>query len=125
MKMRFLFFIALLLQILAWFPATCRLLPSPNHHTFQQPGTIVSLSPVSVEASYSSLQESEETGAGGSYRGIDKVGSRPPNCEHKCDSCYPCLAIQVPTITSHLGIQFANYEPESWKCKCGPSVYSP
>jgi hypothetical protein len=60
-------------------------------------------------------------------KGISKIGSSPPNCEHKCYGCVPCEAIQVPTTSrhSHLGIQYANYEPEGWKCKCGPSFYSP
>ncbi|XP_057457317.1 EPIDERMAL PATTERNING FACTOR-like protein 6 [Lotus japonicus] len=62
-----------------------------------------------------------------------RIGSSPPSCEHKCYGCTPCEAIQVPSTSrsssrrrhSHLGIQYANYEPESWKCKCGPSFYSP
>ncbi|CAJ1955449.1 unnamed protein product [Sphenostylis stenocarpa] len=61
-------------------------------------------------------------------RGVSKIGSSPPNCEHKCYGCTPCEAIQVPSTTSrrsHLSVQYANYEPESWKCKCGPSLYSP
>ncbi|RDX96747.1 EPIDERMAL PATTERNING FACTOR-like protein 3, partial [Mucuna pruriens] len=60
--------------------------------------------------------------------GVSKIGSSPPSCEHKCYGCVPCEAIQVPSTSSrhsHLGIQYANYEPESWKCKCGPSFYSP
>ncbi|KAK7349260.1 hypothetical protein VNO77_06487 [Canavalia gladiata] len=59
---------------------------------------------------------------------MSKIGSSPPSCEHKCYGCVPCEAIQVPSTNSrrsHLGIQYANYEPESWKCKCGPSFYSP
>lgn len=62
------------------------------------------------------------------YDGVSKIGSSPPSCEHKCYGCVPCEAIQVPSTStrrSHLGIQYANYEPESWKCKCGPSFYSP
>ncbi|KAK7325107.1 hypothetical protein VNO77_29190 [Canavalia gladiata] len=61
-------------------------------------------------------------------RGLSKIGSSPPSCKHKCYGCTPCEAIQVPSTSSrrsHLGIQYANYEPESWKCKCGPSFYSP
>ncbi|KAI5422562.1 hypothetical protein KIW84_045844 [Lathyrus oleraceus] len=58
-------------------------------------------------------------------RGVSKIGSSPPSCEHKCYDCYPCEAIQVPSTSNHLGIMYANYEPESWKCKCGPSLYSP
>ncbi|XP_019442594.1 PREDICTED: EPIDERMAL PATTERNING FACTOR-like protein 6 [Lupinus angustifolius] len=57
-------------------------------------------------------------------KGVSKIGSSPPNCENKCYGCVPCEAIQVPS-KSHLGIQYANYEPESWKCKCGISFYSP
>jgi len=59
----------------------------------------------------------------------NKIGSSPPSCEHKCYGCNPCEAIQVPSTESskrnHLSLQYANYEPESWKCKCGPSFYSP
>ncbi|KAI3773326.1 hypothetical protein L1987_47851 [Smallanthus sonchifolius] len=54
----------------------------------------------------------------------NRIGSRPPSCEHKCYGCSPCEATQVPT-TSRVGIQYTNYEPEGWKCKCGPSLYSP
>ena len=58
----------------------------------------------------------------------NKIGSSPPSCEHKCYGCEPCEATQVPTTTSshsHLDIQYTNYEPEGWKCKCGPTFYSP
>ncbi|ONK80959.1 uncharacterized protein A4U43_C01F23720 [Asparagus officinalis] len=54
-----------------------------------------------------------------------RVGSRPPNCEHKCWGCEPCMAIQVPTTTDQLSPQYANYEPEGWKCKCGSTFYNP
>lgn len=58
-------------------------------------------------------------------RGIEnRIGSRPPSCDHKCYGCSPCEATQVPT-NSHVGIQYTNYEPEGWKCKCGPTFYSP
>ncbi|GAB2269218.1 hypothetical protein Dimus_004146 [Dionaea muscipula] len=60
-----------------------------------------------------------------SYKEERKIGSRPPNCEHKCYGCSPCEAVQVPTITGHFSIQYANYFPEGWNCKCGPSFYSP
>ncbi|KAJ9190346.1 hypothetical protein P3X46_001562 [Hevea brasiliensis] len=61
-------------------------------------------------------------------KGLNKIGSSPPSCEHKCFGCTPCEAIQVPTTSKthyHLGVNYANYEPEGWKCKCGPSFYSP
>ncbi|KAL5579446.1 hypothetical protein UlMin_011888 [Ulmus minor] len=59
--------------------------------------------------------------------GAPQSGSSPPSCENKCYGCNPCEAIQVPTTSKqrHLGIQFANYEPEGWKCKCGTSFYTP
>lgn len=67
--------------------------------------------------------------AAGYPKGITKIGSTPPSCEHKCHGCTPCEAIQVPAIsktgTHHLSVNYANYEPEGWKCKCGPSFYSP
>ncbi|CAA0821146.1 EPIDERMAL PATTERNING FACTOR-like protein 3 [Striga hermonthica] len=59
------------------------------------------------------------------YKEMKKMGSRPPSCEHKCYGCMPCEAIQVPTTNRVLGPQYTNYEPEGWKCKCGPTFYSP
>ncbi|PWA35755.1 hypothetical protein CTI12_AA606560 [Artemisia annua] len=53
-----------------------------------------------------------------------RMGSSPPRCEHKCYGCSPCEATQVPT-TRDVTIQYSNYEPEGWKCKCGPALYSP
>ncbi|CAN4089109.1 unnamed protein product [Withania somnifera] len=53
------------------------------------------------------------------------IGSSPPSCEHKCYGCMPCEAIQVPTKTGRVGVQYTNYEPEGWKCKCGPAFYTP
>ncbi|KVI01168.1 hypothetical protein Ccrd_020556 [Cynara cardunculus var. scolymus] len=52
-----------------------------------------------------------------------RVGSRPPRCEHKCKGCSPCSPIEVPT--AHLGPQYANYEPEGWKCECGSVFFNP
>ncbi|KAK7282159.1 hypothetical protein RIF29_10743 [Crotalaria pallida] len=57
-------------------------------------------------------------------KGVSKIGSSPPSCENKCYGCVPCEAIQVPS-KSNLSIQYSNYEPESWKCKCGLSFHSP
>ncbi|KAK8581142.1 hypothetical protein V6N13_144185 [Hibiscus sabdariffa] len=117
----------LALQIVRWTCATSRPL-APNDGLGSRPpgqkpeALQVSLS--SKETSSQSLKSMERAG-GESKVGI---GSSPPNCEHKCYGCTPCEAIQVPTTTSkrvHVGLQYANYEPESWKCKCGPSFYSP
>ncbi|XP_073290703.1 uncharacterized protein [Primulina huaijiensis] len=59
------------------------------------------------------------------YKEINMIGSSPPSCDHKCYGCMPCEAIQVPTTSSRVGLQYTNYEPEGWKCKCGPTFYSP
>ncbi|XP_056176975.1 EPIDERMAL PATTERNING FACTOR-like protein 6 [Syzygium oleosum] len=58
-------------------------------------------------------------------RGLSRLGSRPPNCEHKCRGCEPCEAIQIPATTDRASVQYANYEPEGWKCKCGSSFFDP
>ncbi|KAE8688647.1 EPIDERMAL PATTERNING FACTOR-like protein 3 [Hibiscus syriacus] len=93
------------------------------HQTGQKPEALqVSLSS-SMERAGATTKE--ENGERESKVGI---GSSPPNCEHKCYGCTPCEAIQAPITTSkriRVGLQYANYEPESWKCKCGPSFYSP
>ncbi|KAL6996309.1 hypothetical protein U1Q18_006443 [Sarracenia purpurea var. burkii] len=74
----------------------------------------------------SEAEEEADLSAGGvDDEGRNKMGSRPPSCEHKCLGCMPCEAIQMPTTTARVGVQYANYEPEFWKCKCGPSFYSP
>ncbi|GMH03769.1 hypothetical protein Nepgr_005608 [Nepenthes gracilis] len=119
------------MQIVTWVSATSRHL-APNHddHGDEKQGN--GSSPDSYPIKFSSKQfledlkhmeeNREETKA---YEGEKKIGSRPPNCENKCYGCIPCEAIQSPTITRHLDLEYANYLPEGWKCKCGPSVYSP
>ncbi|KAI4386946.1 hypothetical protein MLD38_004819 [Melastoma candidum] len=67
-----------------------------------------------------------------------KIGSSPPRCVDKCDGCIPCVPVEVPAITNSGGswgprhhrdggihVQYTIYEPEGWKCKCGPSLYIP
>ncbi|XP_021898891.1 EPIDERMAL PATTERNING FACTOR-like protein 1 isoform X1 [Carica papaya] len=58
-------------------------------------------------------------------RELSRLGSRPPDCEHKCGGCRPCNAIQIPANSHHFGVEYANYEPEGWKCKCGTSFFNP
>ncbi|KAK7281228.1 hypothetical protein RIF29_09016 [Crotalaria pallida] len=60
-----------------------------------------------------------------SFRGLSRLGSTPPRCEHKCGGCNPCDPIQIPTTKDIIGVQYANYEPEGWKCKCGNSYFNP
>ncbi|XP_034691734.1 EPIDERMAL PATTERNING FACTOR-like protein 2 [Vitis riparia] len=71
-----------------------------------------------------------------------QIGSRPPKCERRCNSCGHCEAIQVPanpqvktpntnsstvfgTIAYSRGDDNSNYKPMSWKCKCGNFVFNP
>ncbi|KAI9102950.1 hypothetical protein K1719_023389 [Acacia pycnantha] len=113
MKARFCCFI-LALQLLSCV-SLARLLPSlpgPEQVTPEPNQDLVSSE---------SMREKYETR-------VSKIGSTPPICEHKCNGCSPCEAMQVPSTSrqhNHMGVQYANYEPESWKCKCGPSFYSP
>ncbi|XVF88784.1 hypothetical protein PTKIN_Ptkin19aG0079200 [Pterospermum kingtungense] len=58
-------------------------------------------------------------------RMLGRLGSRPPNCHGKCGRCTPCIATQIPATSDKLGIQYTNYEPEGWKCKCGSTFFNP
>ncbi|XP_044494883.1 EPIDERMAL PATTERNING FACTOR-like protein 5 [Mangifera indica] len=124
MKGRLFFsFILLTSQMVIWVSASSRpLAPSDAlAAAAHQPGQ----SPLNSDTKMNS-EEGTKTTNEEAYSGI---GSSPPSCEHKCYGCIPCEAVQVPTTThhkkSHLGILYANYEPEGWKCKCGPSFYGP
>ncbi|XP_022715169.1 EPIDERMAL PATTERNING FACTOR-like protein 3 isoform X1 [Durio zibethinus] len=135
-----LFCFLLALQIVSWTSATSMPLAPNDGFGVHQPGHSpqslqVSLGPSSSskEISLQSFKSKEGMAATINKEAnaeVDSklgIGSSPPSCEHKCYGCIPCEAIQVPTTTkrSHVGLQYANYEPESWKCKCGPSLYSP
>lgn len=71
-----------------------------------------------------------------------QIGSRPPRCDHRCQSCTHCEAIQVPTNpqtkngkknsgSQVKSIEYAridgnsNYKPMSWKCKCDNLIFNP
>ncbi|XP_039064573.1 EPIDERMAL PATTERNING FACTOR-like protein 2 [Hibiscus syriacus] len=71
--------------------------------------------------------EAKQGGGVEAYRSrmVGRVGSRPPNCQRKCGGCTPCVATQMPATTDELGIQYTNYEPEGWKCKCGSTFFNP
>lgn len=32
-----------------------------------------------------------------------RLGSTPPSCHNKCNQCHPCMAVQVPSLTSQNG----------------------
>nr|XP_004513488.1 uncharacterized protein LOC101495520 [Cicer arietinum] len=56
---------------------------------------------------------------------LSRIGSRPPRCEHKCGECIPCNPIQIIHNNKQQHLQYTNYEPEGWKCKCGTSYFNP
>ncbi|TKY48276.1 EPIDERMAL PATTERNING FACTOR protein 3 [Spatholobus suberectus] len=135
MKTRFFCFL-LALQIASWVSVVAKR-PFPPSDGMSHPGPkeapgTVSSPPNTVESEKGLMMGREEVMSDvmeeAHDRGVSKIGSSPPSCEHKCYGCTPCEAVQVPSTSSrrsHLGVQYANYEPESWKCKCGPSLYSP
>lgn len=71
------------------------------------------------------------------------IGSRPPRCDKRCNSCEHCEAVQVPIATQahsrkrsrfsaaisniaySRGDGISNYKPMSWKCKCGNLIFNP
>ncbi|KAL3525559.1 hypothetical protein ACH5RR_013931 [Cinchona calisaya] len=76
--------------------------------------------------------------------GNSEIGSRPPRCDGKCNTCGHCEAIQVPanpqnreghknyfaTISTvsyggRGGEDYPNYKPMCWKCKCGDLIFNP
>ncbi|PRQ51403.1 hypothetical protein RchiOBHm_Chr2g0143991 [Rosa chinensis] len=119
------------LQIMSWVSATSRLFPPSNGLDVHQAGS----GPNADQSSDVTLEQGLTSSTIGvakkneiaNYSGGSKIGSSPPSCENKCYGCTPCEAIQVPTTKkhTHFRVQYANYEPEGWKCKCGPSFYSP
>ncbi|KAJ4717864.1 Epidermal patterning factor-like protein [Melia azedarach] len=112
-------FLFLAIQILSCVSATSRTFAPTHDLAVHQPVPTQSPQPAPAITTDTNLSPKKGLNVN------SKIGSTPPSCEHKCYGCIPCEAIQVPTTSSHLGIQYANYEPEGWKCKCGPSLYTP
>ncbi|KAK1361745.1 Epidermal patterning factor-like protein [Heracleum sosnowskyi] len=81
-----------------------------------------------------------------------RLGSTPPSCHNKCNQCHPCMALQVPSLTtrngrvqpglsrqgtidpldyydpttpSPVGNKYSNYKPLGWKCRCRNHFYNP
>ncbi|XLS67879.1 hypothetical protein HN51_018902 [Arachis hypogaea] len=144
MKGRFLCFL-IVLQSVSWVSVAKR--PFSPDHAMSHPGTNESAAPkypppyttiesekVRVLCTFLSFTYSDpncfclkKMKSLENWKAVKKIGSSPPSCEHKCYGCTPCEAIQVPSTgkRTHLAIHYANYEPESWRCKCGPFFYSP
>ncbi|XP_030525486.1 EPIDERMAL PATTERNING FACTOR-like protein 3 isoform X1 [Rhodamnia argentea] len=96
------------------------MLPSSKH-----PRTLSERAQEEIRSGDDDDEQEEEDGK---QMGVSKIGSSPPRCEHKCYGCTPCEATQVPATHdghAHVRVQYTNYEPEGWKCKCGPALYTP
>ncbi|KAI3979321.1 hypothetical protein MKX01_020529 [Papaver californicum] len=123
-KRRISVLVAAFLLLMSWVSASNRnLIPYGDNDAHLQ-GQSTEFLPTRVESTQGSEKEvvvaSEEA-----CDGLSTLGSRPPSCVHRCEGCIPCGAIQVPTRTDHLNVQYANYEPEDWKCKCGNALFDP
>ncbi|CAN6463085.1 unnamed protein product [Victoria cruziana] len=110
-----------ILQILVCLPVSCRL-------TFlsQDKGLHTAFTGKGSDTTETSRLSGEERRRRNNFAvmdGASALGSIPPRCLNKCGECRPCEAIQVPAPGKVL--QYANYEPEEWKCKCGASVFDP
>ncbi|XP_057731603.1 EPIDERMAL PATTERNING FACTOR-like protein 6 isoform X1 [Arachis stenosperma] len=123
MKGRFLCFL-IVLQSVSWVSVAKR--PFSPDHAMSHPGTNESAAP-KCSPPYTTIESEKKMKSLENWKAVKKIGSSPPSCEHKCYGCTPCEAIQVPSTgkRTHLAIHYANYEPESWRCKCGPFFYSP
>ncbi|KAK8968969.1 EPIDERMAL PATTERNING FACTOR-like protein 1 [Platanthera guangdongensis] len=73
-----------------------------------------------------------------------RLGSMPPSCHNRCNTCKPCTAVEVPTLPE-LSWDLAqvepgelrpadqavysqhnsNYKPLGWKCRCSGRVFNP
>ncbi|CAK9177136.1 unnamed protein product [Ilex paraguariensis] len=113
-------FLIATLHLVTWVSAASR--PFAPYDGGQDPEQILLSPQVAFDTRQGLVSMEEET-----YEGLSRVGSKPPNCEHKCGGCRPCIAIQVPTIRTNdnLSAKYSNYEPEGWKCNCGTSFSNP
>ncbi|XP_062147572.1 EPIDERMAL PATTERNING FACTOR-like protein 6 [Alnus glutinosa] len=124
MKKRTCYFLMAILQIMTCVSVTSR--PLESHDAAPTQGQI----PHFPQAACDSKQglgciEGEPNEKEDTYRWLSRLGSRPPSCRQKCEGCIPCYPTQTPTTTDHIGVQYANYEPVGWKCKCGTSFFNP
>ncbi|KAF5751254.1 hypothetical protein HS088_TW02G00265 [Tripterygium wilfordii] len=133
MKERYLCFVLAALQVLSW-ASSRNFAPNDGLSVHQSVNALSGRKSESLQGAFGTQLPSKEVSPLTSMEGADeeayangkrKIGSSPPSCEHKCYGCIPCEAIQVPSTSNHLGVQYTNYEPEGWKCKCGPTFYSP
>ncbi|XWS17427.1 hypothetical protein CRYUN_Cryun33cG0066500 [Craigia yunnanensis] len=125
MKQRVCCLLIVALQIISWFHVSTRSLAShdvvPQQDKVPEFPGVASDSKQGLESKGGVVYGSEETYS----KMVGRLGSRPPNCQSKCGRCTPCIATQIPATSDKLGIQYTNYEPEGWKCKCGSTFFNP
>ncbi|CAA6666136.1 unnamed protein product [Spirodela intermedia] len=66
-----------------------------------------------------------EEGNGARAGGDGGAGVEPTELPAQVRGCLPCAPVQVPAAAARAQLQYANYEPEGWKCQCGSSFYNP
>ncbi|KAB2604227.1 EPIDERMAL PATTERNING FACTOR-like protein 5 [Pyrus ussuriensis x Pyrus communis] len=115
--------ITVVVTLLCWVSVTSR--PFASYDVPHQEANQTERNQYSPGATFDSKQEVEEGMEQRKYRGLSRLGSRPPICKHLCGSCEPCVPVQTRTTTDHFGVQYANYEPEGWRCKCGSTFFTP
>ncbi|KAL1820399.1 hypothetical protein DCAR_0416732 [Daucus carota subsp. sativus] len=95
--------------------------------------------------------DSQDSTEGLTFEEKTRLGSTPPSCHNKCNQCHPCMAAQVPSLTtqngpvqprprrqatthpldyydptpSPVGNKYSNYKPLGWKCRCRNHFYNP
>ncbi|XP_012077531.1 EPIDERMAL PATTERNING FACTOR-like protein 3 [Jatropha curcas] len=126
MRRRICFFIIASLQIITWWCCVASWQLSSHDPAAPRQGQI----PQFQQAAFGPNQGTKRIngvayGKEQSFRGLSRLGSTPPNCENKCKGCVPCNAIQIPATTDRKRVEYANYEPEGWKCKCGSTFFNP
>ncbi|KAJ4851149.1 hypothetical protein Tsubulata_003234 [Turnera subulata] len=126
MKRRICYFVLATLQIITWHFVTSR--PFAPHDSPPPKEPIQDVPHVGSERQqFKGLKSigGEIYGNQQASRGLSRLGSRPPNCQHRCQGCIPCNPIQTPATTDRKAVQYTNYEPEGWKCKCGTAFFNP
>ncbi|XVE97965.1 hypothetical protein REPUB_Repub03eG0064600 [Reevesia pubescens] len=125
MKQRMCWFLIVALPIISWIHVSTRSLAFhdvvPQQDKVPESSGVTFISKQGFENKGGVVYGIEETYS----RMLGRLGSRPPNCQRKCGRCTPCIATQIPATSDKLGIQYTNYEPEGWKCKCGSTFYNP
>ncbi|XP_049932310.1 EPIDERMAL PATTERNING FACTOR-like protein 6 [Nymphaea colorata] len=112
-----------ILQIVVCLPVSCRLKFLAHDNAQRSDTTFIQKGSYTTKTSRLSGDEHWRRNKLVVVYGVSALGSRPPRCLNKCGECRPCDAFQVPAPGTVL--QYSNYEPEEWKCKCGANVFDP